>query len=48
MKPDAATAHLDPETHWRTQVYVTGAPQLTVRGVIVGMLLGVVMCLSNL
>ena len=48
MNPDAATAHPDPETHWRTQVYVTGAPQLTVRAVIVGMLLGVVMCLSNL
>ncbi len=48
MKPDAATAHPDPETQWRTQVYVTGAPQLTVRAVVVGMLLGVVMCLSNL
>lgn len=48
MTPDAAVAHTDAETHWRTQVYVTGAPQLTARAVVVGMLLGVVMCLSNL
>jgi putative OPT family oligopeptide transporter len=48
MSPDPDLAHPDPETRWRTQVYVPGIPQLTPRAVLVGMLLGVVMCLSNL
>ena len=38
----------DPERHWLTHVYRPGQRQLTVRAVIVGMLLGAVMCLSNL
>lgn len=40
----------DPERHWRDHVYVSPAtqPQLTVRAVIVGMLIGGIMCVSNL
>ncbi|XXF76074.1 OPT/YSL family transporter [Myxococcaceae bacterium GXIMD 01537] len=44
--PEAARQ--DPERYWREHVYQGGARQLTVRGVIAGMLIGVVMCLSNL
>jgi putative OPT family oligopeptide transporter len=38
----------DPERRWLTDVYQRGARQLTVRAVVTGMLLGGVMCLSNL
>jgi len=40
----------DPERVWRDTVYVRpeSAAQLTVRAVVVGMLIGAVMCLSNL
>src|SRR5688572_25983330 len=38
----------DPERRWLAETYKPGLPQLTVRAVITGMLLGVVMCLSNL
>ena len=38
MTPDDAVTHPDSETQWRTQTYVTGAPQLTARAVVVGML----------
>src|SRR4051812_14893900 len=51
--PDAAgppmeNAPDDPERRWLTDVYQRGARQLTVRAVVTGMLLGGVMCLSNL
>jgi OPT family oligopeptide transporter len=38
----------DPERYWLENVYQRGARQLTVRAVIAGMLIGAVMCLSNL
>lgn len=38
----------DPELTWLQKVYRGGEKQLTVRAVIVGMLIGGVMCLSNL
>jgi OPT family oligopeptide transporter len=38
----------DPERYWLENVYQPGARQLTVRAVIAGMLIGAVMCLSNL
>ncbi len=44
----APTLPPDPELQWLTQVYQPGARQLTVRAVIAGMLLGAVMCISNL
>ncbi len=37
-----------PERYWREHVRRTGVPQLTVRAVLVGMVIGAVMCLSNL
>ncbi|NNB98919.1 OPT/YSL family transporter [Corallococcus exiguus] len=43
-----ASAAMDPELYWREHVYQGGARQLTVRAVIAGMLIGAVMCLSNL
>src|SRR4029077_11104888 len=36
------------EHRWLRTVYRPGVPQLTVRAVVVGMLLGALMCLSNL
>ncbi|GMT96543.1 oligopeptide transporter, OPT family [Corallococcus caeni] len=39
---------MDPELYWREHVYQGGARQLTVRAIIAGMLIGAVMCLSNL
>ena len=39
---------LDPERQWLAEVYQRGAVQLTVRAVLGGMLIGGVMCLSNL
>lgn len=38
----------DPELRWLQTVYRKGERQLTVRAVVTGMLLGAVMCLSNL
>jgi OPT family oligopeptide transporter len=38
----------DRESHWLNHVYRPGVPQLTLRAIVVGMLLGAVMCLSNL
>jgi len=42
------TAAPDPERAWLEKVYRRGEKQLTVRAVIAGMLIGGVMCLSNL
>src|SRR5262245_2012404 len=39
---------IDPERRWFETVYQRGARQLTVRAVIAGMIIGAVMCLSNL
>ncbi|RKH54101.1 OPT family oligopeptide transporter [Corallococcus llansteffanensis] len=39
---------MDPERYWKEHVYQGGARQLTVRAIIAGMLIGAVMCLSNL
>lgn len=47
LTPPAAAAE-DPERRWLRTVYRPGVPQLTVRAVVVGMLLGALMCLSNL
>jgi uncharacterized oligopeptide transporter (OPT) family protein len=38
----------DPETRWLTQTYQPQARQFTLRAVLVGMLIGGIMCLSNL
>ena len=43
----APTAETE-EQRWLRTVYRPGVPQLTVRAVVVGMLLGALMCLSNL
>lgn len=43
-----ASATQDPELYWLKNVYQGGSRQLTVRAVIAGMLIGAVMCLSNL
>lgn len=54
MTPDALearatrTAPEDPEATWLRDVYQPDATNLTVRAVIVGALIGVVMCLSNI
>ena len=45
MKPEAAE---DPEAVWLRDVYQPSATNLTLRAVVGGMLIGVVMCLSNL
>jgi OPT family oligopeptide transporter len=47
-KKDAKTAAQDPERYWLQNVYKGAENQLTVRAVIAGMLIGAVMCLSNL
>ncbi len=39
---------IDPERHWLENVYKNEPRQLTARAVVVGMLIGAVMCLSNL
>lgn len=44
----AAAAPKDPELEWLETVYKPGATQLTVRAVISGMLIGALMCISNL
>jgi OPT family oligopeptide transporter len=46
--PGTAPAGQDPERYWLENVYQGGARQLTVRAVIAGMIIGMVMCLSNL
>jgi uncharacterized oligopeptide transporter (OPT) family protein len=38
----------DVESHWLREIRRSGVPQLTVRAVVFGMLIGAVMCLSNL
>ena len=38
----------DPEAVWLRDIYRPHAPNLTVRAVILGMLIGGVMCISNL
>jgi OPT family oligopeptide transporter len=43
-----ASAAKDPERYWLEHVYQGGVRQLTPRAVIAGMLIGAVMCLSNL
>lgn len=54
ISPDSApqrtpvTATQDPERYWLENVYKGGERQLTVRAVIAGMVIGAVMCLSNL
>ena len=44
----AESTHEDLESRWLAHTYRGGAPQLTVRAVLVGMAIGAVMCLSNL
>jgi OPT family oligopeptide transporter len=39
---------IDPERRWLAEVYQRGAKQLTPRAVVSGMIIGAVMCLSNL
>ena len=46
--PAAAPDLRDPETRWLEDVHRVGSPQLTVRAVVAGMLIGALMCLSNL
>ncbi|MGZ6060009.1 MAG: OPT family oligopeptide transporter, partial [Myxococcaceae bacterium] len=46
--PPAPERPENPEERWLRTVYRPGVPQLTVRAVVVGMLLGALMCLSNL
>ena len=46
--PPASERPENPEERWLRTVYRPGVPQLTVRAVVVGMLLGALMCLSNL
>jgi OPT family oligopeptide transporter len=49
MNPDRApSSPPDPEAEWLAKVYQPDEPNLTVRAVIVGALIGAVMCLSNL
>jgi putative OPT family oligopeptide transporter len=45
---ETRTGNLDGEQAWLDGVFKKGERQLTLRAVVVGMLLGVVMCLSNL
>src|SRR4051812_7155151 len=42
------TLSVDPEAVWLKETYKPDEPNLTVRTVVVGMLIGGVMCLSNL
>jgi len=39
---------VDSEKHWLAHVYRGNVPQLTLRAIVAGMLIGAVMCLSNL
>ncbi|MCI0414630.1 OPT/YSL family transporter [bacterium] len=42
------TPVVDPELHWVQHVYRRGVKQLTTRAVLAGMIIGAIMCLSNL
>lgn len=46
--PTGLKADDNPELKWLAEVYRPDEPQLTVRAVVTGMLLGMLMCLSNL
>ncbi len=46
--PSTPAVAEDAEQRWLRNLYRPGVPQLTVRAVVVGMLLGALMCLSNL
>jgi uncharacterized oligopeptide transporter (OPT) family protein len=46
--PPARAPGEDPERYWLEHVYQGGARQLTVRAVVSGMVIGGIMCLSNL
>ncbi len=46
--PPPVPSSPDPEAYWLAHVWQRGARQLTVRAVISGMLLGALLCLSNL
>jgi uncharacterized oligopeptide transporter (OPT) family protein len=46
--PAAPSVGTDPERYWLDNVYKGAENQLTVRAVVAGMLIGAVMCLSNL
>lgn len=46
--PDTATAATERETDWLKRIYRPQEANLTVRAVVVGMLIGAAMCLSNL
>ncbi|OJH42820.1 OPT family oligopeptide transporter [Cystobacter ferrugineus] len=46
--PERDSTPVDPERYWLENVYKGGVRQLTVRAVIAGMVIGAVMCLSNL
>lgn len=49
VEVDPATAATeDPEARWLREVYRPNEPNLTVRAVVAGILIGAVMCLSNL
>lgn len=48
LEPVTAPRAEDPEARWLAEVYKPGARQLTARAVVTGMILGSVMCLSNL
>ena len=47
-EPNDAAQPEDPEREWLAKTYKKGAKQLTVRAVLSGMVIGAVMCLSNL
>ncbi|AKT36922.1 OPT family oligopeptide transporter [Chondromyces crocatus] len=46
--PSGTPESPDPERRWLETVYQRGVPQLTVRAVLSGMVIGAIMCLSNL
>ncbi|HEX5045079.1 MAG TPA: OPT family oligopeptide transporter [Candidatus Polarisedimenticolaceae bacterium] len=48
MSQPEAAAPTDPERHWLAHVRVADPRQLTPRAIVFGMLIGAVMCLSNL
>ncbi|MBM3984609.1 MAG: OPT family oligopeptide transporter [Planctomycetes bacterium] len=48
MSEPLTTTADDPERRWLRETFRAGARQLTLRAVLVGMLLGALMCLSNL
>ncbi|MEZ4360111.1 MAG: OPT family oligopeptide transporter [Kofleriaceae bacterium] len=48
MSDEKPAASSDPEAKWLAEVYQPDAPNLTVRAVVVGALIGAIMCLSNL